>query len=357
MLHVKTDNAHAEGIRRLLSRQGLLDTKRLVQHRNGYVYFPVCNIDTAKAKKLLEGKPASPSSIASRRAPREDYKGMLLSSIGREALSSIDTGYDCLGNMAVIDGRGMTRTVERKLASCIMALNRTITTVLSKEGPVKGVYRTRNLRYVSGKRTFTALYRENSCTFEFDARKTFFSNRLAYERARIARLARRDKTVMVMFAGMGPFAIEIAKLNPKARIVAIELNPYACRQMRRNIALNKTANVEPVQGDVRKLSRDYRRFADRIVMPLPQTSTEFLDDAHVAAREGCVVHLYAFVPAEGGAERLAQTIRDHAKANRYKAEILFGRTVRNYSAKDVEVVVDYRITLRFPRKPKRSKGA
>jgi tRNA (guanine37-N1)-methyltransferase len=318
----------------------------LVQHRNGYVYFPISNIDTGKVKKLLEVHRASLKDMAGKRGGRVDYAGMLESAVGSKAVGSADTGYDSLGNIAVIDRKGMTAAGAKGLASCIMAANRSITTVLSKDGPVEGVYRTRRLRYVAGKRTFAALYRENSCAFEFDARRTFFSGRLAYERSRVAALARRDRAIMVMFAGVGPFAIEMAKANPRARVVAIELNPYAGRQLARNALLNKTGNVVAVTGDVKKLWKRYENFADRIVMPLPMSSTDFLDEAHRVARDGCTVHIYSFVAMDKGIEHLIGTIREHARANRYSVRVLFKRTVRNYSAREIEAVVDYRIAKR-----------
>lgn len=350
MLHLKVDSKRAEGAKRALSRQGMLDTTMLVQHRNGYVYFPVSNIDTGKIKKVLESCHASLEGLPGRKGGRADYAGMLRSAIGRKVAGSAGTGYDSFGNIAIIDRKGMTATAAKRLASCIMAANRSITTVLSKDGPVEGRYRTRRLKYVAGRRTFTALCRENSCAFEFDARKTFFSGRLAYERSRVAALAGRDKNIMVMFAGVGPFAIEIAKANPKARIVAIELNPYAARQLARNALLNKTGNVVAVAGDVKRLWKRYKSFADRIVMPLPMSSTGFLNEAHRVARGGCTVHLYSFVAMDGGLARLIKTIREHAKANRYSVRVLFKRTVRNYSAREIEVVVDYKITKRTPTK-------
>ena len=43
------------------------------------------------------------------------------------------------------------------------------------------------------------------------------------------------------FAGVGPFAIEIAKSHPRASVLAIELNPSAYGYMLKNIRLNKAA--------------------------------------------------------------------------------------------------------------------
>jgi tRNA G37 N-methylase Trm5 len=45
---------------------------------------------------------------------------------------------------------------------------------------------------------------------------------------------------MVMFAGIAPYAIQIAKKQPKVKeVIAIEINPIAVKYTRENISLNK----------------------------------------------------------------------------------------------------------------------
>ncbi len=342
-MHLKVSKAKAQTAKEMLSKYGMLGRGISVQHRGSYVYFPLFNIDRRNIKKVLEACSASTVEMGAKPGKTRDYTGELKRALGEDALHSVDTGYDHLGNIAVIDPTGMTRAQEKILARHIIGSNRTITTVLAKGGPVEGIYRVRKVRYVFGKRTSIARYREHGCTYDFDVRKTFFSARLAYERARIAELAKQDKHVVVMFAGIGPFAIQIAKRNKSAKIVAIELNRYACRQMREEIRLNKTPNVVPVQGNVKKMRGKYDNFADRIVMPLPKTSTSFLDEACEMARNGCVVHLYSFINLDA-LQLLIDGIKDHAKHNSYSVKVLFTRTVRNYSAKEIEIVVDYKIS-------------
>ncbi len=352
-MHLKVSRAEAEAAKRMLSKFGMLGKGISVQHRGSYVYFPLSNIDRRKVKKVLEACGASISEMAPRPGKTRDYKGGLESALGADVAHSVDTGYDHLGNIAVIDPDGMTKAQEKVLAKHILAANGAITTVLAKGGPVEGVYRVRKVRHVLGKRTFEARYREHGCVYDFDVRKTFFSARLAYERARIAELARHDRHIIVMFAGIGPFAIQIAKRNWAAKVIAIELNRYACRQMDEEIRLNRTTNVMPVQGDVKKMGGRYDGFADRIVMPLPKTSTRFLDEAFAMARDGCVVHFYSFIKM-GGLPQLIGEIREHARLNSCSVKVLFTRTVRNYSAREIEVVVDYRINRIKKARPSRS---
>jgi tRNA (guanine37-N1)-methyltransferase len=196
---------------------------------------------------------------------------------------------------------------------------------------------------VCGKRKYAVQYRENGCVFSFDPRKAFFSSRLSFERSRILNASKDNEKTMVMFAGIGPFAIEIGKKNKNSEIVAIEINPYACSSMRKNIRINKIHNVKVDCGDVKKLAKKYPDFADRIIMPLPWSSLEFLDDALRVSKKKATVHLYVFGNKEELPDSAWGMIKEHAKKNDYKASMLFSRAVRTYSASEIEMVIDYAI--------------
>ena len=219
-----------------------------------------------------------------------------------------------------------------------------MTTVLAQSGPVTGIFRLRKFRYVFGIKTFIADYKENNCIFRFDIRKTFFSNRLAYERSRILKQVKNNENILVMFAGIGPFAIEIAKQNKTTNIVGIELNKNAVLYMKENIKLNKTPNVKAEYGDVRKISKKYKGFADRIIVPMPKSSIKFLDQILLASRKNSIVYIYIFGDREKVYDETKAQIQKHAKMNNYRARILSERIVRSYSANEVEIVLDFKIS-------------
>lgn len=250
-------------------------------------------------------------------------------------------GYDLLGNIAIIEEE--SRAKERARARELLATHRQVSTVLAKAGAVTGIYRIRKVRYVAGERNYTADYRENNCLFRFDVRKTFFSNRLSFERTRILGLVKPMERVMVLFAGVGPFAIEIAKSHPKTTVRCIELNRNAYNYLLDNVRLNKVHNVTAQCGSVKRLSGDNEGFADRVVMPMPKTSLSFLDDALRVSKKKSVVHIYTFGPAESVVGDTKMAIREHAKRNGYKVRFLLDRVVRPYSARETEIVLDYAI--------------
>ncbi len=252
-------------------------------------------------------------------------------------------GYDVLGNLVIVDFEGIPKSREQSIAKRILKEHKNVATILAKAGPVTGKFRTRKLRYVLGRRNYIADYKENNCRFVFDVRKTFFSNRLSFERSRISSLYKKKENVLVMFAGVGPFAIEIAKGNRKAKVVAIELNRYAYEAMKENITLNKTDNVVPVLGDANRLPNKYKRSFDRIVMPLPWQSLDFLDSAIRASKPNAVIHIYAFTKAEGGASTIFDAVKKHAEDAGRKARLLRTRKVRDYSSREVEIVLDVKL--------------
>ncbi|MGC8538077.1 MAG: class I SAM-dependent methyltransferase [Candidatus Micrarchaeia archaeon] len=344
MLHAKISKELAENIKSILLMTGSLDHARKIQHRRSYIYFPVV-IKEENTKKLLIGSGCELVDIRDVKSMHADMSTLL-----RDELGTDKTGvrYDILGSTIILNAPdNMVNERIEEIAKALRKANPHIKTVLAREGAVSGEYRTRAYRYISGRRSFQVLYRENGCIFSFDIRKTFFSSRLSFERNRIADMTKDGEKVVVMFAGIGPFAIEIAKRRPHSEVIAIELNPYAYRQMLKNIALNKTDNVKAVLGDVRDVCPNYAGFADRVVMPLPKISAFFLDQALQVARDGSVVHIYNFIERQGGLEKLIDSIKKHGEANSYRIEVLSSREVRPYSAKEIEIALDYKILLKY----------
>lgn len=268
---------------------------------------------------------------------RASYRDELRRAFGSR-YEEITKSYDVLGNIAIVEG---TRADARKKARIIMGINRNVRTVVRKMGAVSGKYRTRKYEYVAGERGFEATYRENNCLFRFDIRKTFFSPRLAFERDRITRMSRDGENVIVMFAGMGPFAIELARKNKSSKIVAMELNRDSYKYMLGNIALNKAHNVMPELGDVKKLAKKHKGFADRIIMPLPMESRKYLDAVAFAAAKGCVVHYYAFGDIGNPYKRPEEMLKRFFAGKRRRPRIIGRRIVRPYSAMESEVVLDF----------------
>lgn len=248
--------------------------------------------------------------------------------------------FEALGDIALLKLKPEERKNAKKIAKAIMEQNPRIKSVFEKVGKVKGRYRVRSLRLILGERKYLAVYKENGCTFVFDIRRVYFSSRLSFERMRIVNQVLPGENVLVLFAGVGPYAIEIAKFK-KANVTAIELNKWACYYMKKNAQINKV-DINIVEGDVKKKIKPFKNYADRIVAPLPKSTYKFLDEILYAAKNKCVVHYYAFVK-KNKIDQEKKKIEDAGKKNRCKINFLNERVVRGYSPKEDIVVIDFEV--------------
>jgi tRNA (guanine37-N1)-methyltransferase len=346
MEYAKVRKTKAESAKRLLTSLGAFDASRDAVHSRSYVYFPVLDTN-AKDKKLISKAGIVVVSMdGAERAKKMDYDGMLDSMLGKKERKGIARGYELLGSIAIIEISKGLKKKEKRVASALMEANPRIRTVLAKVGGVYGIYRKRRLRYIFGDRNYIALHRENGCTFKFDVRKVFFSSKLAYERSRIISMVHDKERVVVVGAGVGPFAIEIAKSRKNAKVVGIEPNRYAHDYMLENIGINKTPNVEADLGDVRKVCARRRNFADRIIIPMPTSSLRFLDPIITMAKRKSVIHIYVFGKSVSVLADSWKRIKAHARINNYRTKLLGHRIVRPYSAKEAELCIDFGIEKR-----------
>ena len=337
MLGVKVRKERAENIKRYLARQKLMDINYKLISSNEFIYFPIRHPSTQNRRYILGKKAELVDAVFKRSGAKSGYRELLRKKLGSQYGKSTRS-YDIIGSIALIESKGTK--VARKTAEVIMGLNRNVRTVLSK-GPVKGRYRIRKYTHVAGERRFDTIYNENGASFKIDVRRSFISTRLAFERSRINDLVKDHETVVVMFAGVGPFAIEIAKRHKKAGVMAIELNREAYGYLLENIKLNKTLNVEARLGDVKRVAQKYPGIADRIVMPLPKTAHDFLGSVLKMAKEKCIVHYYAFGKRDSAFDDNIRLLREFFGKNGKRIRVLFKRVVKTYSATEIEVVIDF----------------
>ncbi|HLC68920.1 MAG TPA: class I SAM-dependent methyltransferase family protein [Candidatus Bilamarchaeaceae archaeon] len=272
---------------------------------------------------------------------------LLSSQVPKARQPYLPRSYDLLGSIAIVDIKPEVRKYSKKIAQAILELHKPVRTVLQKASAMHGTYRVRKLKWLAGEKTTETAYKEHGVNMRLDVAKTYFSVRLSNERLRIAERVKPGENVLVFFAGVGPFALVIAKKQPRCSVIGIELNPHATRYFKENVLLNKLQNCTAVKGDVKRLARKYKGWAHRILMPLPKGAEDFLDAAFLAAKHGCVVHFYQFAKAEDPFGDAKKKILDAAKRNRCRVKILNEKTVRPYAPKIVQVCVDFK-KIRVP---------
>ncbi|NYZ78795.1 class I SAM-dependent methyltransferase family protein [Candidatus Micrarchaeota archaeon] len=327
----------AERIRRGLISLNLLDNKYAPKAEEDGIYFPVKG--RFKGFKLVEKKLET-------RSPRFlSFEESLRDKLTPEEFKSVVKSFDVIGSIAIIEVPKELEKREKLIADSLLSVHRNVKSVYKKLGPMEGVYRTRKLKFLAGDKGTVTEYRENNCRFRLDIAKVYFTPRLSFERLRIAEQVKPGEHILALFAGVGPFPIVIAKMQPNVKIHAIELNPDAVKYMEENIRLNRMQEViTPLLGDVKEvIPKKFVNSADRILMPLPKGAEKFLAEAFLAAKKDCIIHFYQFASEKNPFEEVEKFVVKEALISGRKAEIAGERVVRPFAPGVVQVVVDFRV--------------
>lgn len=273
----------------------------------------------------------------------------------------IPKSYDMIGSIAIVEFPNLTDLpnkrediFKKEVAKAIVVVNKSIQIVYEKASQVKGEYRLRDLQLLYGIDDPETIHKENYAVFKLNVKKAYFTPRLVNERNRIANsFIKKDELIVDMFAGVGPFSIQIAKKHD-VLIYAFDINFDAYNYLKENISLNRVVNkVLPYNIDVRgllnsdnQLGDSLKRKVDRIIMNLPEKSLEFLEMAcYLIKKRGGIIHNYQFCtkpkPIELAIERFNSCLTQY----KYQIKkIINANTVKSYSptsdlvSLDVEVI-------------------
>ncbi|MFB6113812.1 MAG: class I SAM-dependent methyltransferase family protein [Halodesulfurarchaeum sp.] len=258
-----------------------------------------------------------------------------------EDILGFQPSYERLGEVVIIDEDDPERA--RKIAGAIMDSDLPVETVMNKASKVKGRERVRDWDVLAGDGT-EATHREYGSEFRLDLTTVYFSPRLATERHRVVEQVSASERVFDMFAGVGPYAIPMAKKG--ATVVATDINADAIRYLRENAERNDVSNsVTAIHGDVQAVALDYEDYADRVVMNLPHSAADFLDAAIQLAGAECTVHYYD-IQHEEDPFGPGKSAIEAAAGSEYDVSVETERIVRTYAPHEVNVVLDVRLTAR-----------
>ncbi len=274
--------------------------------------------------------------------------------LGEKKARNVWKRIEIIGDIAVIR-KSFTISVDelKPLAEKLLQVIPHIRSVWCGVSEVKGEFRIRDYVHLAGEPRSETIYREHGCSFKLDIRKVYVSPRLNYEHRRIALKVKPGEVVVNMFAGVGLFSIIIAKYSKPRKVYSIDINPDAYYYMVENVKLNKVEGiVEPILGDAALVIKDkLRNVADRVLMPLPGLSYEYLEYAIMALRPGWprYIHVYEFTfagPGENPEDKVKQkfTSRLRELVPRYRVE--FSRIVRMVGPRRYQVVLD--VTVEKP---------
>ena len=231
--------------------------------------------------------------------------------------------FDIFGNIALVKfPRGIKAKDKKLFADKLLHDNKSVTTVLEKTRGFRGRLRKQETKWLAGEKTKEVLYRENGCVFRFNIDKTYFSPRLSNERKEIAQKIKKGDEVLVMFAGVAPYSIVIAKNSGASKVVSVEINREANKYAKMNVELNGVkGKVEIIQGDVKRIANKIKEKYDVIVMPRPQLKDSFLREAFILSKKGTRIFYYDFCKEEE-IEQIVNRIKSEAKKSGRKIKIL-----------------------------------
>jgi len=299
------------------------------------------------------------------------------------------SAFDVWGNIALVKfnnegSRTPTGADKKKFAEFLLKNNKSIKTILEKIGKFKGRLRKQETRWIAGEKTKEVLYRENGCVFRFNIDDTYFSPRLSSERLEIARKIKKGDEILVMFAGVGPYPIVIAKSSKAAAIYSNEINRKANKYAEKNIELNKLkGRVVLLPGDIKRVVEKLRSLCSRlagsatprtpagtkvlrekivkrrnpddaknlsevprtfdvIVMPRPRLKDSFLKEAFSLSKKGTRIFYYDFCKDEE-VPVILDKIRAEAKSARKKVKILSWKHAGEIAPYKFRIRVDFKV--------------
>ncbi len=336
----------------LVAKLGLVDKSLLIQRSVDELCVPILRAPGSDELKLLktavEGVAVSSGVFEEKRKPPPSLAEALADQLPPDLAASIPRALDVVGDIAIIDIPQELTPYKTLLGETILQTHHGVHVVLAKAGKVSGVFRLREFEFLAGEQRTTTVHREYGCVLRVDVAKTYFSPRLSHEHERVAKLVGADEVVVDLFAGVGPFAVPIARNQKTAKVYAIDLNPQAVELLKQNVRLNRVdSQVYPVVGDARQVVEEWLAgIADRVIMNLPETAYEFVDVACRAIKpSGGVVHFYGFVRQPDSLESFGQRFCAAVEAaGRRVAGLDCVKTVRETAPFEWQVVLDAHIS-------------
>ncbi|MFX1455746.1 MAG: class I SAM-dependent methyltransferase family protein [Promethearchaeota archaeon] len=367
---LKVERTEGQFIIRLLKNHfvndSIIDQRYHVSHEDRFILFPLVDNQEAidRLKESLDR--AVKYAIISREGSfRENYKyksleEALTGKIPNSYFNLIPKSYDITGNIAILEfdkNFGIRNSEFRKykqlISNAVMSVNKNVKSVFEKKSKIKGDHRLREFCHLSGENKSITMHKENNCVFKLDIKKTYFSPRLVYERRRISNFKFQENEIIVdMFAGVGPFSIQIAKLNP-VEIHAFDINPEAYKYLKINIKLNKLkGKIIPYNIDVRSLPDPSNTIGkrlygtvDRIIMNLPQKSIDFIDlTCFLMKKSGGILHFYQFSEKPNPIENIIEVLNNKLNCINWNiTKVESSKIVKSYSPKAELVAIDLNI--------------
>jgi len=291
-------------------------------------------------------------------------KDKLKEIIPKEKWKYLPSSFEIIGSrekaIAIVEIDENLNEFEKEIGKAIAELHKNVNVVLRKLSERIGEERIRKFKRIYGNENTEVIHKENGYLIKVDPTKVYFSAKEGEERKRIALKVKENENVLVMFSGVAPFAIAIAKFQPKVnkiycielnkianeynKIYCIELNKIANEYAKENVKINKVSEkVVLIEGKVEDVWKKIEKKFDRIIMPLPLKALEYLEIAIKLLKKDGIIHLYGISKEENLFKDIEERIEKIAKNLNVKFEIVERRKISLYAPRKWKVRIDIKV--------------
>ena len=192
-----------------------------------------------------------------------------------------------VGDIITIDFKNIDKDKKKEIAK-IYAEELRVKTVIQKSSISDELRKPDNINLLYGNETITEIS-EYGVKYKLDLAEIMWSPGNTGWRSALAGPEKvsdfysfnKPKVIIDYFAGIGYFAIQMAKGYPKSKVIAVDKNPKSIEYLTMNCIENGIGNIEIINDDCRNITSK----ADVIHLGYIGNTIDFLDHTHHCLKE------------------------------------------------------------------------
>jgi tRNA G37 N-methylase Trm5 len=201
--------------------------------------------------------------------------------------NKLPTKWKRIGNILIVDLENLADDKKREVAE-IYADELNVKTVIQKNIISGELRKPEKVNILYGTETITEIF-EYGIKYKLDLSEIMWSPGNTGWRSVLAGPKKvkdfysfgKPRTIIDYFAGIGYFALQMARGYPKAKIIAIDKNPKAIEYLTTNVNENNIENIDIINNDCRNVKLN----ADVIHLGYIGNTIDFLEHTHSCLNE------------------------------------------------------------------------
>ncbi len=201
--------------------------------------------------------------------------------------NKLPTKWKRIGNILVVDLENLADDKKREIAE-VYAEELNVKTVIQKSKVSGELRKPEKVDLLYGTETITEIS-EYGIKYRLDLSEIMWSPGNTGWRSALTGPEKvndfysfdKPRTIIDYFAGIGYFALQMARGYPKARIIAVDKNPKAIEYLTTNVKENHIENVDIINDDCRNVKLN----ADVIHLGYIGNTIDFLEHTHNCLNE------------------------------------------------------------------------